>query len=667
MAGMQGLPSGTPASAWRWGEYLLRPSQRRLLRGGDPVEVEDRVFDLLVLLLEHRERPLDRQEVIAAIWGRRPVSDATLRQLVYKARRAIGDDGEHQTTIATLYGRSLQWVAPVEAVFEAAGRPSALAPTASGAGSSRDEGIEAEKPPARIGAARIHRWFVPQGRKWLALALMLLVAVGLVAAWVVRESNRDEPPRISASGSPAATPISTLAVLPFVDLDPQHDPRYLSDGLTEELIFRLARMPRLRVTARTSSFVFRDKAVDVREAARRLGVAHVLEGSVQPSGNRLRVRVALVDARNGYELWTDEYDAGEGDLLNMEDHIARDVVATLYPKLVQVSAAVEAREAHVDTAAHDAYLVGMEYLNRRTQPDLEQAIAYFQRAAAADATYARAWVGLAVAYAVWSDYDSDDPPDKHYQDARAAAARAVALDHGLAHAHAVLGLLYMHHWQWPQAVGEYQRALQLDPSDASAHQWYAMYLWYMGDMAGALAQMRFAHRLDPLSPIINADLGRALLYAGHPDQAVAQYREAIALDPRFPLAHIFLAESYMAQNRNAQALQETRAAIAMSPSPVPSSYMAMLGVALSQTGDEAGARAQLAALEARSRNHYVSEVSLAFLGAQLGQTDQVFARLSLAERDHDPLMQPVMADRSAGWHADPRFAQLRTRMGLPAH
>lgn len=672
MTGMQVLPPGTPPVAgWRWGAYLLRPAQRQLWRAGVPVEVEDRVLDLLLLLLQHRDRALDRQEVIGAIWGRRPVSDATLRQLVYKARRVVGDDGEHQATISTRYGRSLQWVAPAEPVYE----PEAAAAVAATAGA-----VPAARPrvPVPIPFGGTRRTLPPGPaptrwkRPWLAgvaVAIVVVVLAGVFAA-IRWSGRRDAPPPVphaSAADGKATPAFTTLAVLPFKDLDPGQDQRYVSDGLTEELINRLARMPRLRVTARTSSFVFRDKPVDVREAARRLGVAHVLEGSVQRSGDHWRVRVALVDAHENYELWANEYDVGAGDLLDMEDRIASTVTATLYPKLRAAVAAPRHRTLRVDPAAHDDYLVGLEYLNRRTRTDLAQAIDHFQRALRAEPDYAEAWGGLAAAYAVWNDYDSDAPPDQHYEDALSAARRAVAIAPQSARAHAVLGLLAMEHWQWAQAEDEYRRALQIDPSNATAHQWYAMYLWYQDDPHGALAQMRIANRLDPLSPIINIDLGRALLYAGHRDQAVVQYREAVALAPRFPLAHVFLAEGYLAQGRNEDGLREARNAIALAGSPTPSSYLAMLGVALCLNDQSEAARAQLAILQARSREHYVSGVSLAFLEAQLGLHEQMFKPLFAAEAAHDPLLQPALADRTSPWYADPRMAELRARMGLPGH
>jgi TolB-like protein/Flp pilus assembly protein TadD len=542
------------------------------------------------------------------------------------------------------------------------------------AGASADNAIEAEADPASdADAALRERPSLPpdapphRRRGWLALASIVVVALAITAA-VIGWNRRLASP-VHASAAPAASiPAAdtvTLAVLPFLDMDAAPDQRYLGDGITEELINRLGRFPHLRVAARTSAFVFRDKPVDVRQAARALGVANVLEGSVQRSGDRLRVRVALVSAQDGYELWATEYEPTANDLLTVEDEIAEAVVRELQPRLSTSKLADLHLHARLDPAAHDYYLVGLQYLNRRTRADIAQAVAYFRRAIQADPDYAPAWTGSATAYAIWRDYDSDAPPDTHYEDALSAARRAAALDPQLARPHAVLGMLYQEHWKWKEAEREFKLALQLDPSDAAAHQWYAMYLWFVGDAHGALEQLRKARDLDPLSPIINTDLGRALLFTGDVDGAIRQYRAAIALEPRFALAHLVLSQALMAKGDNSAALVEAHTAVALMPSPHPASYLAVLGVALWYGGDRAGARQQLALLEARAQRQYVSGVSLALLYEVFGEKDKAMSHLARAVADHDPLMRPAVAARDAAWRGDPRFAGLLKKMGLP--
>lgn len=693
-----GTDIGARATAWRWGDYLLEPAQRRLLRCGVPVEVEDRTLDLLILLLQHQERALDKQEVIAAIWGKRPVGDATLRQLVFKARRAVGDDGERQRTISTLYGRSIQWVATVEAVIAQdlpAGPDVAVAsgtavPVEPGSVQAPVAAI-AELPPAEASpdlrpAVRGNRIRMSPRMQWLVGTLCALVVVAAVVhigdndGWWQRASNPAPAPvtsGVTAAAAPSAPPLvipasaatdahATIAVLPFRGMDTK-GASYLTDGITEELITRLGRFPDLRVAARTSSFVFRDKPVDIRDAARKLGVDNIVEGSVQRSGDRLRVRVALVGANDGFERWSAEYDPAAGDVLKVEDEIAASVLKALRPELggaaLAAARGVQASTT-VDPAAHDFYLVGLQYLRRRTPADLEQAAVHFRKAVAASPRYAEAWAALAMVYAVTSDY-KEIPPDTHYAEASAAVARALALDPNLARAHAVQGWLYEMHWQWPQARAEFERAVQLDPSDPTARQWYATYLWYTRDMGGALEQLRLAHQLDPLSPVINVNLARALLYAGHVDEGVAQFRSTIVAQPDYAAAHLLLGETLLGMKRNKEALQEVRTAIKLGPQPSPSTFVAALGVALKANGDVAGARAQYAALKQRSQKQFVSGVSLAWLSVELGDADGALKDLARAVDQHDPMTELAVNDSTAWWYNDPRIEKLRVRMQLP--
>jgi len=506
-------------------------------------------------------------------------------------------------------------------------------------------------------------------QRWIAsamLAAMALLAAGLyVWAWPRRAATPIGNVILPRPSAPATGAV-TLAVLPFLDMDADSSQQYLSDGITEELINRLGRFPHLRVAARTSAFVFREKAVDVRQAAHALGVANVLEGSVQRSGERLRVRVALVSAKDGYELWASEYEPAARDLLTVEDEIAEAVLRELQPKLSASTLSNLHTRAGLDPAAHDYYLVGLQYLNRRTSTDLAQAIAYFRRAIQADPDYAPAWSAVAEAYTVLRDYNSDAPPDAHYEDALAAAEKAVALDPQQSRGHAVLGLLHEMHWRWADADRELRRALELDPSDATAHQWRAMYLWFAGDMPGALTEMRRARDLDPLSPIINADLGRALLYAGDVDAAINQAHATIALAPRFALAHSFLAGALEAEGRHEDAIAEARMAVALTPAPHPSSYLGFLVTLQWEAGHRAIAREQLAALEKRSARQYVSGVALAFPEWELGDKDRAFDNLLRAAADHDHLLMMVTGFREAEWCSDPRFATLMKQMGLPA-
>lgn len=493
---------------------------------------------------------------------------------------------------------------------------------------------------------------------WYATAAIVVLAAAMGAGYLHHLRKRRQT--IVENSSPV-----TLAVLPFQDLDQKAGNRYLSDGITDELISRLGRIPDLRVVARTSAFSLQDKPMDVRDIGRILGVRDVIEGSVQRMGTALRINVALINTANGYELWSDELATPRNKIFETEDAIASAVITHLQLPADNSNAAYSSSYPSVSPEARDYYLVGLEYLNNRTYEDINQSIVYFHRSIQADKNYAEPWAGLATAYAVLRDYQEDVPPDTHYNDALNAANKAIALDPSLSRIHAILGLLHEEHWQWQDAQREFQRALQLDPSDATAHQWYGMYFWFTGDMRASLSELRTAHDLDPLSLIINADLGRALSYAGQYDAALAQLRTAIALAPRFALTHAFMAETYMAKGNYSQALDEARTTTTLAGSPPAYIALAELGVAYSLMGQKELARQQMKELEQRASKDYVSGASQSWLYWNLGDKSQAFEQLTRAAKDHDHLMMMIFGPDGTGMRDDSRFAVIRKTMNLP--
>ncbi len=497
-------------------------------------------------------------------------------------------------------------------------------------------------------------------RGWYAMTAILLVTVA-IAGSVYWQSHRRRRETEATNTAPV-----TLAVLPFMDLDRQPRGRYLSDGITDELITRLGRSPQLRVVAPTSSFSLRGKPLDVREVGRILGVTHVVEGSVQQAGGMLRIHVALVSTADGYELWSDELKAPRGDIFRTEQAIADAVLQQLQLPVDPAYARHAANDTRVNPEARDAYLVGMEYLNNRTVPDIQTAIGYFKKSIQEDHSYADSWTGLATAYAVWRSYTNTEAADTHYQEALEAAHKAVSLDPLSPNAHAVLGLLHEQHWEWQPASMQLQRALQLDPSDAIARQWYAIYFLHRGEVQNAVNELRLARQADPLSPIINADLGRALSYADQPQQAAAQLRTTVALAPRFGLTYTMMAENDMAMGKYPQALDDIRQAASIWGSPKEPFLLMESSVAEMALGRHDLAARDLAELQQQASWQYLSGALLAWPLWMQGEKNRAFAQLRRAARDHDDFMFLVFGPGWAGLRADPRFARIRTLMNLPA-
>jgi adenylate cyclase len=331
-------------------------------------------------------------------------------------------------------------------------------------------------------------------------------------------------------GAPA---VESIAVLPFVDMSPAHDQEYFSDGVAEELLNRLARVPELRVAARTSSFAFRDAQQDVREIGARLGVKSVLEGSVRRDGDRLRVSAKLVDVASGYQIWADSFDGESHSIFELQDHIATAVVDALRHHLVPVPEAGQRGTASVQ--AYELYLLGMKRWHLRGDRELRKALDYFRQAVEADPDFALAWAGVAQTYAVLPVY-GPFPVDSAVVRGSSAAATAIAKDPSLADAYAAMGQIVQNFERdLHGAESYYRRALRYQPNHATAHQWYAETLMLMGRYAEAASHVQRVLAADPLSPTALYVDAYLKMLRGRQDEALATWRDVVRLHPEFTL------------------------------------------------------------------------------------------------------------------------------------
>ncbi len=494
--------------------------------------------------------------------------------------------------------------------------------------------------PARDAATR-RRW-----TRGTLVAAVLVVVAGIVAVGVRQR-------RVAGPGSGAAS----VAVLPFADLSPDHANAYLGDGIAETLINALANVPGLQVAARTSAFSFRGGAADVRDIGRQLGVAAVLEGSVQRAGDRLRVTAQLVTTADGLNAWSQSFDRDATDIFAVQDEVAAAVVTALRGELL--GAGVRGRAGTNDPAAYDAYLQGRFFWNKRAVADLEQARALFELAIGRDSTYAEAWAGLADVHVAVPFY-SPVPAGEHMPTVRALAERALALNPDLAEAHTTLAYaLALYYWDWEGAEREFRRAIEIDPGYATAHKWYRDLLTTLGRNGEALAEAERAAELDPRSPNVLAILGVSQWVAGRDAEARATLERALELDPTFPLTLMHASWFYWMHGDTARFFAARQRLDAVSErGEVP---VALLRQAYAAGGPDAVLRVQ-----ARSPGAQRNPVDRAMWHALLGDLDAAFADLDQALQQRNvwlglatayPLMAPL--------RADPRYAALRARMGLP--
>ncbi|HEV2146915.1 MAG TPA: tetratricopeptide repeat protein, partial [Longimicrobiaceae bacterium] len=470
------------------------------------------------------------------------------------------------------------------------------------------------------------------------------------------------------TATPPRQPAAGIAVLPFEDDTRGRRSEYFSDGLTEEITDALSRVRGLRVIARTSAFAFKGTRVPAPEIGRRLGVTHLLEGSVRKSGGSLRIAVRLVEAGTGSLLWSDRYDREIGDVFAVQDEIARAVVDSLRVELAGDGGGALVRSSTGDPEAHALYLRGRSCWYTRTPEGLEEAIGYFRRALERDPAFALAHIGLADAYNMLGAFDYGVlPPGEVYPRAREAATRALALRPDLAEAHTALAnVLLNYEWDWEGAARSFRRALQLNPGYAVAYHWYSLYLGAVGRHAEALDAVRRARELDPMSLVMGTALARQLYFGREYDAALREYRAVLEVDPAFVPARLGLGLTLAQSGAADEAVAELERTLNPSDSPRPV-VLALLGHAQGRAGRREKAGTLLARLHAMAEERYVPPEYFALVHLGLGDTDAALRWLEAACDARsgsviylrvDPLLDPL--------RADPRFGRLCARVGFPA-
>ncbi|MGH7664029.1 MAG: BTAD domain-containing putative transcriptional regulator [Gemmatimonadaceae bacterium] len=584
--------------------------------------------------------------------------DAGVRELAERLRRA---GGTGQST------RNAQSKADDVLTRAPANVPAASAASTAGAAGAveargRSAGMLQEPAPA-LSAAREEHAPLPRRHRprrgpmptflWGVLGA---VAVAGLAVWLLGRGR--------AGG--AAVRISTIAVLPFVNLSADLDNEYFSDGMTEELMMTLGKVDGLRVASRTSVFAYKDRPVDVREVGERLGVEAVVEGSVRKAEGMVRIAAQLVSTVNGYELWSGVYERELEDVFAIQEQISHAIVATLRGSgtLADSDSLRLADRSTQDPEAYDLYLKGRFAWHQRTQEGLKRAVAYFGEAVEVAPNYARAYVGLGDAYAVGAFYDYLEPRTA-YPKAEAAARRALEIDATLAAPHATLGyVLTYFHLEWPRAEDEFRRALALDPSYSTAHQWYANLLTVAARFNEAEREMRLAQEADPLSLIANAALGWSFYYAGKYDQALTQCRTTLTLNPDYQLAHLWGGWALQATGQREQAREWIGRAVRLSEGSVLTRLsLAQLLAGSASVAQRDSARGIVREVESYAeRGDYVPAYEIAKVHLALGDRAEALDWLERAYEDRSHSMAFLRVDpQLAPLRGDSRFEALVTR------
>jgi len=522
-------------------------------------------------------------------------------------------------------------------------------------GLQRESEVAPNESLTRESGKKLDRWIIAI----LALAVVLLLTNQFVL-------HRDEKP---ADIAPVAEiSAKSIAVLPFDNLSRDPDNAYFAEGVQDEILTRLAKVADLKVISRTSTQRFKSAPADLREIAKQLGVTHILEGSVQKAGDSVRVNVQLINALTDVHLWADTYDRKLTDIFAIESEIAKNVTENLKARLNDRAEEVLAARPTENPEAHELYLKGRYFWNRRSTASLRKAGDYFQKAIDLDPKYALAYAGLADVHSLVPVYAGTAPQDD-VPKALAAARKAVELDDRLAESHTSLGNALVSSVQLKAAEAEFRRALELNPNYATAHQWLAECLFGQGRFSESLAENERAHELDPLSLIINASYASSLAGAGRYEEAVQQARKTLDLDPELVPGHEILGQIYEDEGKLNEAIIEYGKANELGPTP---SNFAMLAHAYAKTGRMGETRKILDKLTDLSAQQYVGAYPLAVVHLALGEKDEALRLLEQSFVERDILLQGLYGSikidkRLDPLRHDPRFQKLVERFdaGIP--
>ncbi len=459
----------------------------------------------------------------------------------------------------------------------------------------------------------------------------------------------------------ANLPAKSIAILPFENLSRDPDNAYFTEGIQDEILARLAKIADLKVISRTSTQRYKSSPDDLPQIAKRLGVSNILEGSVQKTADRVRVTVQLLNATTDTHLWGETYDRKLTDVFAAESDIARAIADTLRAKLTGSEQNALAARPTENPEAHQLYLRGRYFWNKRTGADFKKAIGYFNQAIEKDPNYALAYAGLADACVLLSAYAEASPKDSLPQ-AKAAAEKALGLDSTLGEAHASLAqALLAYDLNFAEANREFRRAIELNPNYATAHHWYGeSVLGPLGQFEEAIAEARRSLELDPLSVIINADYGSALTNARRYDQAIEQLRKTVEMDPGFYYAHWTLGNALELKGFTEEAIAEYKKAIALNDDPLPRALLGHLYAKLGRKDEALAILKQLRELRESSKERYVSPYNLALIHIGLGQKNEAIQLLEETYEERDGynivfIKVEVLLDPLRG---DPRFEAL---------
>ncbi len=608
------------SSDFQLGSWVVQPSQNAISCNGKTTRLEPKMVEVLVCLAEHAGGTVSKDELHQRVWGDTFVTDDVLTRCISELRRALEDDPREPHVIQTIARKGYRLVPQVSPVKKKTSRRYLIAP----------------------------------------LVLLATLVAGLAY--------------IRLRHPPAA--IHSLAVLPLKNLSGDPEQEYFADGLTDELTAALAKLGTLRVISRSSAALYRDTPKPLPQVATELNVEAVVTGSVERSGNRVRVRTRMVRAGTDEVLWAESYDRDLGDVLRLEGEVSQAIAREIGIKLTPQ---VQRRLEHKPTPnpeAREAYLRARYFFDRDDKEGATKCLQYFQEAIAKDPNYAAAYAGLSRCIDLGTSFNLMSELEAAPK-IKAAAMKAVELDEELGEGHAELGDYYFNRaWDFSAAEREYKRALELDPNSSVAHSYYSFFLQRIGRADESVKEIYRARELDPLSLDMADNVAWTLLYSRRYDEAVDQFHRVLEMNPNFRRARWGLARTHELKGTYTEAISECLKIPALPNIDAFAKAMFKTRCSLYEkvftTSDAEhvnrnwfeSARQEIKDSIKRDDDSYF----IATLYAASGATEKALDLLERGYAQHDSSLLELKIDpRLDNLRSSPRFQELVRRMNFPEY
>ena len=637
---------------YRFGVFQLDTLSGELYKHGMRIKLQDQPCQLLTVLLERVGEVVTREELRQRLWDHDTYVDFdhSLNISINKLRDALGDSAANPRFIETLPRKGYRFLAAVS-VEEVSDNRTPAAATPVTAVATADVAV-----PSSTGVSNQQISSPKRSVLWLGIAALVLVAVAIGSYFWWKQETATRGIR---------TGRIMLAVLPFEDLTGDKGNDFFVAGLHDELIAQLGRLhpSRLGVIARTSSAQYAGAHKSIDQIGRELHVDYVLDGTIRSVSGKFRITAELIQVSDQTHLWVETYEPGMGDILMLQEDVARRVSQVLSMEFLPDTIQKMEQNTTENAEAHEAYLRGRFLWSQETHKSLEEAVTEFQKAVRLDPKYALAYVGLADTYNVLGGYGFI-PPEEAWPKGKAAAAKALDLAPNSSDAYGTMAFAaFYYDWNWSETEELFRKALSINPNNQVAHEFYASYLHAMGRLDEADKQIRIAQDLDPLAGWVRDDKGWILLSRHRPEEAAVEFQKAIELNPRFPAAHLSLAVAYLRMKQYDKALREVAEAERLGGSPTR--VLEVRGSIQALSGDIAGAEATAETLKSGKISGRMSPYSVALIYAALGRKSEALDWLDKAfqEKDTWTVWTKILVE----WDSlrdEPRFKELQRKLNL---